>query len=157
LEHDPSSLAILLTNSMELAEEVERRVNGMIDSKNFFTCIVDVDTAIEISNKLAPEHLSICLEDEENIMDKIENAGSVFIGNYSPVAVGDYASGTNHILPTSGYARTYSGLSVETFLKHTTYQRISKEGLKRIGNAVIKLAESEGLLLHKKSVEERLK
>lgn len=91
------------------------------------------------------------------LLNKVRHAGSVFIGEYSPVAAGDYASGTNHILPTSGFARNFGGVSVETFLKHITYQIISPEGLKRIGEAVIKLAESEGMLFHKKSVEERLK
>jgi histidinol dehydrogenase len=96
-------------------------------------------------------------EGAEERLDEVKNAGSVFIGEYSAVAAGDYASGTNHILPTSGYARLFSGLSVETFLKHFTYQKIKAEGLRRIGDAIIKLAEAEGLQYHKKSVEERLK
>jgi histidinol dehydrogenase len=157
LEHDPSSIAILLTDSREFAEKVEKRVSELIESKNLYTCILKIEEAIELSNLLAPEHLSLVFKNADNWIDKIENAGSVFIGDYSPVAAGDYASGTNHILPTSGYARMYSGLSVETFLKHITYQKIEKNGLRKIGDSILRLAEAEGLKLHKKSVEERLK
>lgn len=96
-------------------------------------------------------------KDAEEYIDKIKHAGCVFIGEYSPVAAGDYASGTNHILPTSGYARVYSGLSVETFLKHVTYQTFTKNGLRRIAESVTLLANVEKLQFHAKSVEERLK
>lgn len=157
LEHDPSSIAILLTDSREFAEKVEKRVSELIESKNLYTCILKIEEAVELSNLLAPEHLSLVFKNADDWIDKIENAGSVFIGDYSPVAAGDYASGTNHILPTSGYARMYSGLSVETFLKHITYQKIEKDGLRKIGDSILRLAEAEGLKLHKKSVEERLK
>lgn len=161
LEHDPNALAIVLTTSRELAENVEKiaKAEGVsLNLENLKIAIVDsVDEALEISNKIAPEHLSIVCKNAEKLLDKVKNAGSVFIGEYSPVACGDYASGTNHILPTSGYARVYSGLSVETFMKHITYQILTKSSLNRIGEAVIRLAKAEGLEYHAKSVELRLR
>ncbi len=157
LEHDPSALAIVFVTKEWMAEELESCVSRLIENPNLFICISEIDEAIRIANTVAPEHLSMVFDGAEDRLDDIKNAGSVFIGNFSAVAAGDYASGTNHILPTSGYARTYSGLSVETFLKHITYQKIEAEGLRRIGDAIIKLAEAEGLTHHKKSVEERLK
>ncbi len=153
LEHDPLALAIVLTTSKDLAESVDRMAG-----ENVKIAIVDsIDEAIDISNRIAPEHLSIVCRDAERYLDKVRHAGSVFIGEYSPVACGDYASGTNHVLPTSGYARVYSGLSVETFMKHVTYQKLTKFALKRIGDAVIKLAKAEGFEMHAKSVEVRLR
>jgi len=161
LEHDPNALAIVLTTSRELAENVEKiaKAEGVsLNLENLKIAIVDsVDEALELSNKIAPEHLSIVCKNAEKLLDKVKNAGSVFIGEYSPVACGDYASGTNHILPTSGYARVYSGLSVETFMKHITYQILTKSSLNRIGEAVIRLAKAEGLEYHAKSVELRLR
>ena len=161
LEHDPNALAIVLTTSRELAENVEKiaKAEGVsLNLENLKIAIVDsVDEALEISNKIAPEHLSIVCKNAEKLLDKVKNAGSVFIGEYSPVACGDYASGTNHIHPTSGYARVYSGLSVETFMKHITYQILTKFSLNRIGEAVIRLAKAEGLEYHAKSVELRLR
>jgi len=96
-------------------------------------------------------------KDSERYLNKVKHAGSVFLGEYSPVAAGDYASGTNHILPTAGFARMFSGLSAETFLKHITYQKLTKDGLRKIGDSIIKLAEAEGLPMHAKSVKKRLK
>ncbi|ADB58058.1 histidinol dehydrogenase [Archaeoglobus profundus] len=161
LEHDPNALAIVLTTSKDLAENVERIANaegGSLNLENLKIVIVEsIDEALELSNKIAPEHLSIVCENAEKLLEKVKNAGSVFIGEFSPVACGDYASGTNHILPTSGYARIYSGLSVETFMKHMTYQILTKSALNRIGEAVIRLAKAEGLEFHAKSVEIRLK
>lgn len=158
LEHDPMALAIVLTTSKNFAKEVEEKAVELNCSDRLKIAFVnDIDRAIELVNELAPEHLSLVFEDCEDYIGKIRHAGSVFLGNYSPVAAGDYASGTNHILPTAGYAKMFSGLSVETFLKHITYQILTKEGLKRIGNAIVKLAKAEGLYMHAKSVEERLK
>ncbi|RLI84092.1 histidinol dehydrogenase [Archaeoglobales archaeon] len=157
LEHDPSAIAIVFVTKERMAEELESCVNELLkENENFFICVAEVDDAINLANTIAPEHLSMVFDGAENRLDDIKNAGSVFVGEYSAVAAGDYASGTNHILPTSGYAKMYSGLSVETFLKHITYQKIEAEGLRRIGDAVVKLAEAEGLTYHKKSVEERL-
>ncbi|RLI84594.1 MAG: histidinol dehydrogenase [Archaeoglobales archaeon] len=161
LEHDPMSLAIVLTNSLDLANEVDkiaRDEGGNLNLENLKVCLVDsIDEAVDMSNKFAPEHLSIICKDAERFLDKIKNAGSVFIGEFSPVACGDYASGTNHILPTSGYARIYSGLSVETFMKHFTYQILTPSALNRIRDTVLKLARAEGFELHAKSVEIRMR
>jgi len=162
LEHDPMALAIVLTTSKEIAEEVENMAkkiaDGRINLDNLKVAVVEnIDRAIEVSNEIAPEHLELMFENAEWSLDKIKHAGSVFVGKFSPVACGDYASGTNHILPTSGYARVFSGLSVETFMKHVTYQILSEDALRRIGDAVVKLAKAEGLPFHALSVESRLK
>lgn len=162
LEHDPMAIAVVLTTSKKLAEEIEKEAKDIAEDKlsldNLRIAIVEsIDEAIEISNEFAPEHLTMVFDDAEKYIEKIKHAGSVFIGEYSPVAAGDYASGTNHILPTSGYAKMYSGVSVETFLKHITYQMLTKDGLKRIGESIVRLANAEGLQFHAKSVEERLK
>ncbi len=158
LEHDPLSKAYLVTTSKELGEKVKKRVRELIAQGEFEVFVVkDLKEAFEIANKIAPEHLSIFTKNALKLLNKVKNAGSVFIGEYSPVAAGDYASGTNHVLPTGGYARVYSGLSTETFMKCITYQMLSKEWLKKYGEVVIKLAKAEGLDLHAKSVEERLK
>ncbi len=158
LEHDPLALAIVLTTSNSLAEDVERIAKNENFSENLKIAVVkSLDEALEISNTIAPEHLSIMCKNAEKYLEKVKHAGSVFLGEYSPVACGDYASGTNHILPTSGYARIYSGLSVETFMKHITYQMLTKSALNRICDAVIKLANAEGFKLHAKSVELRIR
>ena len=157
LEHDPTAVAVVLVTSKELAEKVIEEAKRLdADLSNLKVGIFEIEEAIEISNKFAPEHLLLIFEEAERYLDRIKHAGSVFIGEYSPVAAGDYASGTNHILPTAGFARMFSGLSVETFLKHITYQKLTKDGLKRIGDAIIRLAKEEGLLMHAKSVERRL-
>jgi histidinol dehydrogenase len=104
----------------------------------------------------APEHLILNIKDAENYIAKIVNAGSVFIGQYSPESAGDYASGTNHSLPTSAYAKSYSGVSVESFMKSITFQKLSLEGLKNISSAVQTLADVEGLQAHKNAVKIRL-
>jgi len=159
LEHDPMAIAVVLCTSEKMANAVEkgvRKILGEVNNSNLFIAVADINRAIEISNWFAPEHLLMIFKDAETYLDKIRHAGSVFVGEYSPVAAGDYASGTNHILPTSAYARMYSGVSVETFLKHVTYQILQKDGLKRIGDAIIKLAKAEGLPMHAKSVEKRL-
>jgi histidinol dehydrogenase len=116
-----------------------------------------IEEAIELSNLYAPEHLILSCNDAENLIDKIISAGSVFIGNYSPESVGDYASGTNHTLPTNGYAAMYSGVSVDSFVKKITFQQLSKAGLENIGNTVMQMAEAEGLDAHKNAVAIRLK
>lgn len=153
LEHDPMARAILLTNSRELAERVKQLVGG----GNFECRIVSLDEAVKIANEVAPEHLVLNVRNAERLLEKVKNAGSVFIGNYSPVAAGDYASGTNHVLPTSGFAKFYSGLSVETFLKHYTFQILKEDALRRLGDVIIKLAEAEGLKMHAESVRVRLR
>ena len=117
----------------------------------------EVATAIDFSNEYAPEHLIINTSNAEAVADKIINAGSVFIGNFSPEAVGDYASGTNHTLPTNGYAKAYAGVSLESFLKFITYQQLSETGLKNVGPCVELLALAEALKAHERAVSIRLK
>jgi histidinol dehydrogenase len=116
----------------------------------------DYNTAMEILNAYAPEHLIMACEHTDVLMDKIVNAGSVFVGNYAPESLGDYASGTNHTLPTNGYARMYSGVSVDSFVKKITFQQVDAKGIKLLGNVVEIMAEAEGLHAHKNAVSVRL-
>ncbi|WP_435525112.1 histidinol dehydrogenase [Chryseobacterium indoltheticum] len=116
-----------------------------------------LDEALEFSNLYAPEHLILALEDYEKYIPKIQNAGSVFLGNYSCESAGDYASGTNHTLPTNGFAKNYSGVSLDSFVKKITFQNISKEGLQNLGKTIELMAEAEGLFAHKNAVSIRLK
>ncbi|GAA6062636.1 hypothetical protein JCM10212_000298 [Sporobolomyces blumeae] len=125
-------------------------------SQSFILKVKDVDEAFEFSNDYAPEHLLLYLENAAETIEKVENAGSVFVGPWSPVACGDYASGTNHTLPTVGYAKQYSGVSTSSFLKHFTSQELSADGLKRLGPYVERLADVEQLGAHKASVSLRL-
>lgn len=115
-----------------------------------------MDEALDFSNAYAPEHLIISSTDSERYLPRVSNAGSVFLGPYSSESCGDYASGTNHTLPTYGYARMYSGVNTATFVKHITSQRVSKEGLDNIGDAVTTLAAVEELEAHRNSVAIRL-
>src|SRR5690606_10739871 len=112
--------------------------------------------ALELINEYGPEHLIICTKNEDFYIDGIINAGSVFIGNYTPESAGDYASGTNHTLPTNGYAKQYSGVNLDSFLKSMTFQKINEEGIKNIGPAIELMAEAEGLQAHKNAVSLRL-
>lgn len=114
------------------------------------------EEAMELLNEYAPEHLILVCNRADEMAEKVTNAGSVFIGQYSPESVGDYASGTNHTLPTNGYAKAYSGVSVDSFVKKITYQKLSREGLQQIGKAVELMAEAEGLQAHKNAVSIRL-
>jgi histidinol dehydrogenase len=115
-----------------------------------------MEEAIALVNEYAAEHLIISCAGADEIAEKITNAGSVFIGNYSPESVGDYASGTNHTLPTNGFAKAYSGVSVDSFVKKITYQKLSRQGLKDIASTVIHMAEAEGLDAHANAVKVRL-
>lgn len=168
-EHGPDSPSVLVTPSKELAkavfEEVEKQAKEakrkeIIDVSLKISAILvtkDMDECIDFSNRFGPEHLQIMVDPkkEDLILNQIQNVGSVFIGNYAPVPAGDYASGTNHVLPTSGYVRMYSGLNTAHFLKSFTIQRISKEGLGEIKDAIIGLAEAEGLFEHAEAVRKR--
>ena len=116
-----------------------------------------MEEAIELVNAYAAEHLIIACNNAEGIAEKIVNAGSVFIGNYSPESVGDYASGTNHTLPTNAYARMYSGVSVDSFVKKITFQKITKDGLQNLGKTIEIMATHEELMAHKNAVSIRLK
>jgi histidinol dehydrogenase len=119
--------------------------------------VSSLEEALEFSNIYAPEHLILSLKKYEHLLPLISNAGSVFLGPFTPEAAGDYASGTNHTLPTSGYAKTYSGVSVDSFMKKITFQEINQEGIKNLGGAIEILAEMEGLQAHKNAVRVRLK
>ncbi len=117
----------------------------------------DDNEAIEIINEYAPEHLIVSTKNCELLAEKIVNAGSIFLGNYTPEAAGDYASGTNHTLPTNGYARAYSGVSLDSFYKKITFQSISKEGIRTLGPVIETMAANEMLEAHKNAVTIRLK
>jgi histidinol dehydrogenase len=116
----------------------------------------DMDDAMDLVNAYAPEHLILCCREAGALAGKVVNAGSVFIGNYSPESAGDYASGTNHTLPTNGYARAYSGVSVDSFVRKITFQQLTKEGLDHISGTVVTMAEAEGLQAHAHAVTLRL-
>jgi histidinol dehydrogenase len=168
-EHGPDSQAVLVSNSetaikkinLELEKQLKELPRKELAGKsllNSFSLLVEnLDDAVEFSNNYAPEHLILNIKNAENIKDKIQNAGSVFIGNYSPESAGDYASGTNHSLPTSGYAKSFGGITVESFMKSITFQELSKKGLKNISNTIGTLAETEGLFAHKNAVSIRNK
>jgi histidinol dehydrogenase len=167
-EHDPNSMAILVTTdelmAQAVAEEVyiqaEAAARGNIVKQSLEHCAVLVASslveAVDFSNAFAPEHLEIITVNPMEVMEEIQNAGSIFLGSFTPVAAGDYASGTNHVLPTSGYARVFSGLNVDHFTKKITVQMISEDGLHALKNSIVPLAEAEGLFAHAESVKRRL-
>lgn len=170
IEHDPDSAAILVTPSERLARQVCRAVNRHFKSQprkeiiesslgghSHVLVAEDMDQAIEFANCYAPEHLQILTRDPFMILNRIKHAGSIFLGPYAPVAAGDYASGTNHVLPTGRCARMFSGLSVDDFIQKPTFQYLSKEGLEGLKDTIVTLAESEGLPMHARSVEARFK
>jgi len=167
-EHGADSQVLLVSNELSVVndakEEIEKQlqdlprkdiaIKALVTSK---AIVLDsLDDAVEIVNEYAAEHLIISHRDADAIAEKIVNAGSIFIGAYSPESVGDYASGTNHTLPTNGFAKAYSGISVDSFVKKITYQKLSTEGLKAIGNTVIEMAAAEGLEAHANAVKVRL-
>jgi histidinol dehydrogenase len=165
-EHDPNAVSILVTSSEELAKKVELEIELQMKNEarldiikksleNAAILTGSLDECIGFSNKFAPEHLEIMTE--QDILDKIKHAGSIFIGQYAPVSIGDYASGTNHVLPTAGYARTLSGLNTDYFITKSSVQIIDKKGLEGIGEIVIGLAEAEGLSAHANAVKIRKK
>jgi len=169
-EHDPDAAAILVTTSDELALRVSDTINAEIpqlpckeiitSSLNRHSYILiarDMKQAIDFVNEYAPEHLEIMTEDPFITLRKIKNAGSIFMGPFSPIPVGDYASGTNHVLPTGQAARMFSGLSIDDFLKKPTFQYLSKDGLSLLKDTVVNLAEAEGLPLHARAILERFK
>lgn len=168
-EHGNDSQVILCSTSKELAEDVIKEIKiqkkqltrkSFIEKsleKSFVLIFNEIDEAINFSNSYAPEHLILNLRNAKSFIPKIKNAGSVFIGQYSPESAGDYASGTNHSLPTYGYAKSIGGVSVEQFMKGITFQELSKKGLESISSTVIELANAEKLEAHANAVEIRLK
>jgi histidinol dehydrogenase len=168
-EHDPNASVVAVTDDAALAdgicEAVERQVDGReradvirealaSDASGVFLAR-SMSEAVLFAEEYAAEHLSIVAADDEALLDRISNAGSVFLGPYSPVAAGDYATGTNHVLPTNGGAKRYGGLSVDTFLRSTTVQRLDRDALADLSETVTTLAEAEGLEAHAESVRKR--
>ena len=170
VEHDPDSAAVLVTPIEKIAEEVCEIINREYDSlprkeifessltKHSYVLIAkDMEQAIGFTNEYAAEHLQIFTRDPFITLNKIKHAGSIFLGPYAPVPVGDYASGTNHVLPTGQCARMFSGLSVDDFIKKPTFQYLSKKGLASLKDIVVTLAEAEGLPIHARAVKARFK
>ena len=170
VEHDPDSAAVLVTPIEKIAEEVCKIINREYDSlprkeifessltKHSYVLIAkDMEQAIDFTNEYAAEHLQILTRDPFITLNKIKHAGSIFLGPYAPVPVGDYASGTNHVLPTGQCARMFSGLSVDDFIKKPTFQYLSKKGLASLKDIVVTLAEAEGLPIHARAVKARFK
>ncbi|WP_299439432.1 histidinol dehydrogenase [uncultured Aquimarina sp.] len=167
-EHGKDSQVILVSTSKKLMKEVEIEVTNQCSVlprkeiaeaaiANSKLIYVENDTeALELINEYGPEHFIVCVADQDFYVDNISNAGSVFIGNYTPESAGDYASGTNHTLPTNGYAKQYSGVNLDSFMKSMTFQKLSEEGIKSIGKAIEIMAEAEGLQAHKNAVTLRL-
>jgi histidinol dehydrogenase len=168
-EHGTDSQVILVSTSKEMIEAVEQEVQDQLavlprkeiaekaiaNSKLIF--VENAAIALDLINEYGPEHFIVCTENNDFYVDNIENAGSVFIGNYTPESAGDYASGTNHTLPTNGYAKNYSGVNLDSFMKSMTFQKISEKGIQNIGKAIEIMAEKEGLQAHKNAVTLRLK
>lgn len=166
-EHGTDSQVVLLTDSElfadlvidEVAMQIEELPRKEFASKaleNSRILVVESSNFSELINVYAPEHLILATAINDELIEKVINAGSVFIGNFTPESAGDYASGTNHTLPTNGYARQYSGVSLDSFVKKITYQKISEEGLRNLGPAIERMAEAEDLMAHKNAVSIRL-
>ncbi len=167
-EHGADSQAILVATSREiisetlkalevqLAELPRREVTARAIANSYAVVVADLAQGMEFSNSYAPEHLILATEHFEALIPLISNAGSVFLGNLTPESAGDYASGTNHTLPTSGFAKAYSGVSLDSFVKKITFQHISPQGLQNIGSTVEILAEAEGLRAHRNAISIRL-
>ncbi len=167
-EHDPSAQALLLTSSRQLAQQVATMIARQVPqltrhailqqsmAASRIVIVPDLATAIALSETYAPEHLIIQTQAPRSVLERIHNAGSVFLGSWSPEPLGDYCSGTNHVLPTNGYARAYSGLSVLDFTRRMTVQELSEQGLRELGPTAATLARLEGLDAHAAAVELRL-
>ena len=168
-EHGADSQVVLVSDSKNLIDNVSREIQKQVLDlprkeileealKNTKAILIrDEEEAINFVNDYAPEHLIIATENDDFFIDKIINAGSVFIGNYTPESAGDYASGTNHTLPTNGFAKAYSGVNLDSFTKSITFQKISKIGIQNIGKTIELMAAAEGLEAHKNAVTLRLK
>lgn len=168
IEHDPDSSAILISTSQDLATKVCNIINtkciklprkeifeSSLSKYSFVLVAEDMDEAINFTNEYAPEHLQITTKEPFFVLQKIKHAGSIFLGPYAPVPVGDYASGTNHVLPTGRGARMFSGLSVDDFVKKTTFQYITMSGLQKLKEVIIRLAKEEGLPMHAEAIKAR--
>jgi histidinol dehydrogenase len=168
-EHGADSQVLLFTTSEEMASRVQDEVSKQLENlprKEIAThsldhsriiILKDIGEITDMVNEYAPEHLIIAMDDAEAVADTIVNAGSVFIGHYSPESAGDYASGTNHTLPTNGNARAYNGVNMDNFVKKISFQHITRQGLEYLGSTIMKMAESEELQAHSNAVNTRLK
>ena len=168
-EHGADSQVILVSTSKKLIDEVSLEIKKQLlelprieiaqkaieNSKSIF--VENDEIALELINEYGPEHFIVCTQNNDFYVDNIENAGSVFIGNYTPESAGDYASGTNHTLPTNGFSKSYSGVNLDSFTKSITFQEITKEGIQKIGKSIELMAKAEGLEAHKNAVSIRLK
>ncbi len=168
-EHGTDSQVILVSTSKKMIDAVEQEVQSQLavlprkaiaekaiaNSKLIY--VENAAIALDLINEYGPEHFIVCTENNDFYVENIENAGSVFIGNYTPESAGDYASGTNHTLPTNGYAKNYSGVNLDSFMKSITFQKISEKGIQNIGKAIEIMADKEGLQAHKNAVTLRLK
>lgn len=168
-EHGKDSQVILVTTNKNILNDVEeemykqlkelpRQEIAQVAINNSKLIFVETEkTALSLIDEYGPEHFIVCSKNEDYFVDGIQNAGSIFIGNYTPESAGDYASGTNHTLPTNGYSKSYSGVNLDSFLKAMTFQKISEIGIQNIGKAIETMAEAEGLQAHKNAVSLRLK
>lgn len=168
-EHGSDSQVVFITTDLKVFNEtisaVEQQIKELPRNEfaaqalenSSFILVNSLEEALEFSNLYAPEHLILAINDFEKYIPEIQNAGSVFLGNYSCESAGDYASGTNHTLPTNAYAKNYSGVSLDSFVKKITFQHLSKEGLQNLGKTIELMAEAEGLFAHKNAVSIRLK
>lgn len=156
-EHGVKSKAILLTDSPGVAAEVERKILTEAGElpQNWILIGDSIKECIDFANEYAPEHLEIMVKEPRAVLKRIKNAGSVFVGSYSPVAAGDYATGANHVLPTAGYAKFFSGLDIHHFMRRMTVQWLDKEGLEKIKDVVVRLSKAEGMEKHARSIEVR--
>ena len=167
-EHGTDSQAVLISDSSDLIAAVKQQVSLQLNTlsrkviaeqaiqHSRYILTDSLEQAYEVSNAYAPEHLIIQIENARDSLDKLTNAGSIFVGQWSPESAGDYASGTNHVLPTYGYARNYSSLGLADFMRRYTVQELSYQGLQNIGNAIMDLADAEGLDAHRQAVKLRL-
>lgn len=167
-EHGPDSQVVLVASSISIVENVKKEIEKQLSflsrkeiaaqalQNSCAIVIKNIADAFELLNEYAPEHLIVASDSAAQLAGKVINAGSVFLGHYSPESAGDYASGTNHTLPTSGYAKTYSGISLDSFVKKITFQQISKAGIQNIGKAVETMAAAEELDAHKNAITLRL-
>ena len=168
-EHGPDSQVILVTTDKDIAEKIQLEVEKQVNilprkeiakealNNSLSLLFSNEQTLIDFVNLYAPEHLIINTTNYEALAEKVINAGSVFLGSYTPESAGDYASGTNHTLPTNGFAKAFGGVSLESFMKYITFQKISEKGIKTLGPVVEKMAEAEQLIGHKDSISVRLK
>jgi histidinol dehydrogenase len=168
-EHGVDSQVFLITTSHKVIDDVQKEVSRQLDllprkeiaqkalANSVFVLVSDIHEAIDLSNTYAPEHLVIQTEDYEYVASMVINAGSVFLGKYACESAGDYASGTNHTLPTHGYATTYSGVNLDSYCRKITFQHLTDEGVRNIGHAVELMAEAEQLDAHKNAMSVRIK